>query len=261
MYTRRGDPMNIAIVTGASSGMGKEFALQIPHLYKNLDELWVIARRTGRLKELQQEIHIPIRIFDGDLQRDYIFEKIERELSRNEANIRMLVNTAGYGKIGVISELDTKEQCGMVDLNCNALTRMTCVCLPYMRKGSRIIQLASAAAFCPQPGFAVYAASKAYVLSFSHALEKEVRKKGISVTAVCPGPVRTEFFDRAGSLVSGEKEALCADARDVVKQALIDSVHGRSMSVYGASMKASKILSKILPDSLLAWAMMKINHI
>lgn len=253
--------MKIAIVTGASSGMGREFARQIPHLYKNLDELWVVARRTDRLKQLQETLEIPVRIFDGDMQRDYIFEKIQRELDRNQAEVRMLVNAAGYGKIGTVDQINLKEQCGMVDLNCTALTRMTGICFPYLAKGSRIINLASAAAFCAQPGFCVYAASKAYVLRFSQGLEKELKEKGILVTAVCPGPVRTEFFDRAGTLAAGEKQALCADADAVVKQALKDSVYGRTVSVYGAAMKGSRILSKILPDSLLTWGMMKINHV
>ena len=253
--------VKIAIVTGASSGMGREFALQIPHLYKNLDELWVVARRTDRLKSLQESIKIPVRIFDGDMQRDYIFEKIQRELERVQADVRMLVNAAGYGKIGTVREIDIKEQCGMIDLNCTSLTRMTCICLPYCTEGSRIVNLASAAAFCAQPGFAVYAASKAYVLRFSQGLAKEVKKQGILVTAVCPGPVQTEFFDRAGSLSAGEKQALCAQPEDVVKQALTDSVHGKCLSVYGLPMKGSRILSKILPDNLLTWAMMKINHV
>ena len=110
--------LKIAIVTGASSGMGREFALQIPQLYKNLDELWVVARRTDRLKNLQEQVKIPVRIFDGDMQRDYIFEKLQRELDRRQADVRMLVNAAGYGKIGNVSDIDLKEQCGMVDLNC-----------------------------------------------------------------------------------------------------------------------------------------------
>ena len=114
--------LKIAIVTGASSGMGREFALQIPQLYKNLDELWVVARRTDRLKNLQEQVKIPVRIFDGDMQRDYIFEKLQRELDRRQADVRMLVNAAGYGKIGNVSDIDLKEQCGMVDLNCTALT-------------------------------------------------------------------------------------------------------------------------------------------
>ena len=80
--------LKIAIVTGASSGMGREFALQIPQLYKNLDELWVVARRTDRLKNLQEQVKIPVRIFDGDMQRDYIFEKLQRELDRRQADVR-----------------------------------------------------------------------------------------------------------------------------------------------------------------------------
>lgn len=252
--------LKIAIVTGASSGMGREFALQIPRLYKNLDELWVVARRTDRLRSLQEQVTIPVRIFDGDMQRDYIFEKLQRELDRQQADIRMLVNAAGYGKIGTVSDIDLKEQCGMIDLNCTALTRMTGICLPYLAKGSRIINLASAAAFCAQPGFCVYAASKAYVLRFSQGMAAELKKQGILVTAVCPGPVRTEFFDRAGELVASEKEALCAEPETVVTQALKDSVRGRGVSVYGAAMKGSRILSKILPDRLLVWGMMKINR-
>lgn len=252
--------LKIAIVTGASSGMGREFALQIPQLYKNLHELWVVARRTDRLKNLQEQVKIPVRIFDGDMQRDYIFEKLQRELDRRQADVRMLVNAAGYGKIGNVSDIDLKEQCGMVDLNCTALTRMTGICLPYLSKGSRIVNLASAASFCAQPGFCVYAASKAYVLRFSQGLAAELKKRGILVTAVCPGPVRTEFFDRAGALAASEKEALCAEPEAVVTQALTDSVRGRCVSVYGAAMKGSRILSKILPDRLLVWGMMKINH-
>ena len=81
--------LKIAIVTGASSGMGREFALQIPQLYKNLDELWVVARRTDRLKSLQEQVKIPVRIFDGDMQRDYIFEKLQRELDRRQEDVRM----------------------------------------------------------------------------------------------------------------------------------------------------------------------------
>ena len=219
-----------------------------------------MARRTDRLKSLQEQVKIPVRIFDGDMQRNYIFEKIQKELEYRQADVRMLVNAAGYGKIGRVASIDLNEQCGMVDLNCTALTKMTGICLPYLSKGSRIINLASAAAFCAQPGFCVYAASKAYVLRFSQGLAAELKKQGILVTAVCPGPVHTEFFDRAGMLAVSKKEAFCAEPEAVVTQALTDSVHGRNISVYGAAMKGSRILSKILPDRLLVWGMMKINN-
>ena len=158
--------MRIAIVTGASSGIGREFARQIPRLYRNLDELWVVARRTDRLKELERELGLPLRIFDGDLNRDYICEKMEKECLRQSPDIRMLVNAAGYGKVGPVDK-ECGEQLGQIDLNCRSLTRMIQLCLPYMRRGSRILNVASAAAFCPQPGFAVYAATKAYVYARS----------------------------------------------------------------------------------------------
>ena len=244
--------MKIALVTGASSGIGREFALQIPRLYRNLDELWVAARRTERLKELQGQVDIPVRIFDGDLQRDYIFERIERELDRKEAKVRILVNAAGYGKTGAFYASDPDGQLGMIGLNCRALTKITRICLPYLTKGSRIVNIASAAALAPQPGVAVYAASKSYVYSFSQALAAELEPKGISVTAVCPGPVDTEFFRHSGVLPNAFKESAAADPRLVVRQALRDCVDRRRVSVYGMGMKAARAASKFLPYSLTA---------
>lgn len=178
--------MRIALITGASSGLGKEFAKQIPRLYKGLDELWAVARRTERLKKLEQEISIPVRIFDGDLNRDYIYERIGKELEKQSADIRMLVNAAGFGKMGKFEDIPLADQLSMVDLNCRGLTKMTGICLPYLSRGSRILNVASAAAFSSQPGFAVYAAGKAYVYRFSTALRTELVSRGIIVTAVCP---------------------------------------------------------------------------
>ena len=195
--------MRIAVVTGASSGIGKEFARQIVRCYRELDELWLIARSTEKLQNLKTELeagkNINIRIYDCDLQREYLYYRLQKDLAKSEPDIRMLVNAAGFGGIGRADKMDVDFQCNMVDVNCQALTRMTLLCLPYMSKGSRLVNVASAAAFAPQPGFVVYAATKSYVYSFSRALGEELREKGIIVTAVCPGPVDTPFFEIAGT--------------------------------------------------------------
>lgn len=253
--------MRIAVVTGASSGIGREFALQIPKLYKHLDEIWVVARRTERLKKLEKQCPVPVRIFDGDMQRDYIFEKMEKELDRKKADIRMLVNAAGYGKTGSFADIDPKEQLGMIELNCHALTKIIQICLPYLSKGSRMINVASAAAFSPQPGFAVYAASKSYVYSLSRALQAELKSRGIVVTAVCPGPVDTEFFSRSGVLPNPFKDSVRAEAGKVVHRALTDSVRKKPVSVYGTSMKALRIAARLIPDSVIAGILMQANKI
>ena len=166
----------------------------------------------------------------------------------------MLVNAAGFGKSGTVEEIageSPKIQTDMVDLNCRALTRMTLMCLPYLSRGSRIINLASAAAFCPQPSFAVYAATKSYVLSFSRGLGAELRRRGIYVTAVCPGPVDTEFFTVSGRLDNPWKKLTMVKAPRVVHQALIDSRKRKEMSVCGLPMKAAHVGAKLLPHGLI----------
>ena len=246
--------MKTAIVTGASSGMGREFVRQVGYFYRSLDEIWVIARRKERLESLRKECRVPLRIFDGDLLKKQVYRQYHNELKEKKPDIRMLVNAAGFGKSGTFSEIaseDKKLQPDMIDLNCRALTRMIQLSLPRMSKGSRIINLASAAAFCPQNGFAVYAATKAYVLSLSRALSSELRSRGIIVTAVCPGPVDTEFFQVSGELTDPLKKLTMAKAPAVVHKALKDSRKRREVSVYGASMKAARIGARLLPHRLI----------
>lgn len=249
--------MKIAIVTGASSGMGREFVRQIEHLYKELDEIWVIARRRERLEELKSRMLTNVRIIEGDLLGDLIYEEIEALLDEKKPNIRMLVNAAGFGRKGDVKDISCKDQLEMIDLNCKALTHMTKICIPFMCKGSRIVNLASAAAFCPQPAFSVYASTKSYVLSFSRSLGTELRNEGIIVTAVCPGPVETEFFDVAGKQDNPMKEAAMAKPEAVVKQALLDARDGKDVSVYGVAMKCTKAATKVLPHRVLLDAMEK----
>ena len=246
--------MKIAVVTGASSGMGREFVRQLGYFYRSLDEIWVIARRRERLEELRELSRIPIRIFEGNLIKKQVYRELSCALEEEQPDIRMLVNAAGFGKSGSVEKIASEElraQTDMVDLNCRALTRMTLFCLPYMSRGSRIVNLASAAAFCPQPGFAVYAATKSYVLSFSRALGAELRRKGVFVTAVCPGPVNTEFFNVSGTLTNPLKKLTMAKAEDVVHRALKDSRAGREMSVYGIAMRAAFLGTRLVPHGLI----------
>ena len=244
----------IAVITGASSGMGREFVLQLDSFCPSLDEIWVMARRGKRLERLAMQSQIPLRIFEGDITRKKIRRALRAALLDEKPALRILVNAAGFGRTGTVAEIAAEEpfiQTDMIDLNCRALTAITEICLPFMRKGSRIINLASAAAFCPQPSFAVYAATKAYVLSFSRALHMELKSKGIYVTAVCPGPVKTEFFRVSGELTGTLKKLTVAGAQAVVRKALKDSLAKKQLSVYGPPMKAARAGAKLLPHSLI----------
>lgn len=244
--------MKIAIVTGASSGMGREFARQIEFLYNDLDEIWVIARRKERLEELKKQLSINVRVFTGNLQYNEVYKEIESTLEEFNPDIKILVNGAGFGKVGNVEEITCKDQTDMIYLNCIALVRMTKLCIPYMLKGSHIVNLASASAFCPQPGFSVYAATKSLVLSFSRALREELLGQAITVTAVCPGPVETEFFNVSGKKENnGMKDSVTAKPEKVVKKALRDAEKGRTMSVYGLSMKLCRIATKLIPHGII----------
>ncbi len=244
---------NIALITGASSGMGREFAKIIDQKLTSIDEIWIVARRAQRLETLSEELSKDSKIIVGDLSDLSGIDIIEQELLKEKPNVKMLVNCAGFGKIGHVDKSDVKEQSDMVSLNCTALTRLTRVALDYMDYNSRIINIASVAAFIPQPDFAVYAASKSYVLSFSRALNSELKSRDIYVTAVCPGPADTEFFDIAETQKGRVwyKNMFMVKCENVVKQAFYDSIHKKEMSIYGIPMKALYVVSKIIPHRFL----------
>lgn len=247
--------MNIAIITGASSGMGKEFARQLAGSLVKTDEIWLLARRRDKLRELAHEltaeaVHgqaVKIRTIAIDMTDEGKLARFAEMLMIRNAGISVLVNCAGTGIYGAFEKQSRDEVTQTVRLNVLALTQMTKFCLPYMRKGSKIIQLSSGAAFLPQADFAVYAASKAYVYSFSLALSKELQKKGISVTTVCPGPVKTPFLDHAygryGEMNTLKKMTM-AKPEKVVKKALQDCKKHKAVSVYGLPMKLLYGLTK-----------------
>lgn len=250
--------MNIAIITGASSGMGREAARQIDSIYTNgISEIWLVARRSNRLKELADSLTHKTRILPFDLTDEKDLEEFELSLSLIQPKIKLLVNAAGYGIVGPFSASSCKEQTGMIRLNCEALTRVTHICLEYLKKGGRIVNFASSAAFVPQIDFSVYAATKSYVLSFSRSLNEELRPLNISVTAVCPGPVETEFFkiaEKNGSNFNFKKHFM-ANEKAVVNKALADAYRRRTLSIYSVSMQLFSVLTKFVPHGLMLRAM------
>lgn len=129
------------------------------------------------LLEVAQHLEHTTRVLDMDVTKKEPIERLKKLLAEEKPVIRMLVNCAGYGILGEFFDSNISDELGMIEVNCKALTQMTYLCLPYMRKNSRVIQLASSAAFLPQPNFAVYAATKSYVYSFSRALNQELRRK------------------------------------------------------------------------------------
>ncbi|TCT17012.1 hypothetical protein EDC18_101308 [Natranaerovirga pectinivora] len=245
--------MKIAVITGASSGLGNEFAKQISKKVKGIDELWLIARREDKLMALKESIkNVNCRVIPLDLTDRNTFTVYENLLKEHSPKICMLINSAGFGKMGSFDEIDINDQLEMVDLNIKSLLKMTHASMPYLIKNGRVIQIASSAGFMPQPSFNTYAATKSFVISFSRALNQELKERGIKVTAVCPGPVETEFFDVAGGEVSMSiKKLAMAKADVVVKKALDDSIKGKEISVYGPLMNVFRVMAKVLPHRLI----------
>lgn len=244
--------MAIAIITGASGGIGREFVRQIAG-DREVDAIWVLARRVDRLAELQGEIDKRLVVKGIDLACKSDLNRFNEELKAASPNVKYLVNCAGLGYIGAFDGLKCEEIARMIDINCTALSFVTYYVLPYINDGGAIINLASSAAFLPQPNFAVYAASKSYVLSLSRALREELKPRKIKVTAVCPGPVKTEFFDIAEvrNKIAAYKKKYMVNAKDVVCAALRASARGKAVTTYSISMKSFRLACKILPHKWL----------
>lgn len=245
--------MNIAIVTGASSGMGREFVLQLPG-YVSVDEIWVIARRADALEALKAEVPVPVRPIALDLCEITSFDKVQQLLEAEKPNIRLLVNAAGFGKFGSFENVSTEDDCKMIDLNCKALVLMTRLCVPYMEKGSHILQLDSLSAFQPVPYITTYGATKAFVLSYSRAMNRELKPKGIRCMAMNPGWVRTEFFNHAFQTNGGSEVQYfnhLYEAKDCVATGLKDLYRTKKdYSVHGLPIKGQVALVKLVPHRI-----------
>lgn len=250
--------MKIAIVTGATSGMGKEMVYHLADRISGLSEIWVIGRRKEILESFIGNVPVRIRTFALDLTNPNDRKVLQTALIERHPDVRFLVNAAGVGYTGQIGKIASHKTENMIRLNCEALSLVTEMVLPYLSTGSHIIQFASAAAFVPQPGFAVYAAAKSYVLSYSRALAAELKAQGIIVTAVCPGTVQTEFLDVAleGKPLPKYKKMIMINPEKVVKCAVDDTLKGKEVSVAGFPMKGFQLICKLIPHE---WIMKMIS--
>ena len=244
--------MNIAIVTGASSGMGREFVLQLSE-YVKVDEIWAIARRGDALETLKNEVSVPVRPISLDLCEKSSFVQIEKLLEAEKPNVKLLVNAAGFGKFGAYHKVSLEDESRMIDLNCKAVVLMTRLVLPYMASGSHILQLDSLSAFQPVPYITTYGATKAFVLSYTRAMIRELKGTGIRMMAMNPGWVKTEFFDHAMKTNAGEVQYFnrLYEAKDVVATGLKDLYKTKKdYSVHGLPIRNQVRAVKLLPHSL-----------
>ena len=244
--------MNIAIVTGASSGMGRQFVLQLSQ-YVTVDEIWVIARRESALTELAKEVSVNVRPVCLDLCDRDSFTQLAALLEAEKPDVKLLVNAAGFGKFGSFENIPAEEDYRMIDLNCTALVAVTRIVLPYMHRGSHVLQLDSLSAFQPVPFITTYGATKAFVLSYCRAMNAELKPRGIRMMAMNPGWVKTEFFLHSQKTNQGEVRYFnrLYEAKDVVATGLRDLYKTKTpYSVHGFPVRMQVRAVKLLPHSM-----------
>ncbi len=242
----------IAIITGASSGMGKDFAIQLSQEYQylNIDEIWLIARREDRLKEVEEIISsieghpvtkcIPMDICGKEGCHKFSTLLQDEKNASGDFEITVLINNAGFGTYGPFEETPVEKEMEMIELNCTTLTGITGYSLPFMNENSFIINTASMAAFAPLGNFAVYGGTKAYVLSYSLALAAELKPRGISVCALCPGSVSTEFANVASN--GARKEVLHGySSEKTVRHCLKKAFSGKHIAILRLKWKLQAI--------------------
>jgi short-subunit dehydrogenase len=245
--------MKIAVITGASSGLGSEYAYAVSLLRQDIEEIWLIARRQDKLEEVASNLSKKSRVLALDITDPEGVKKYTALLESEKAEVSLLINNAGFGKLGLFYELSTDDNAGMIRLNCEALTVFTSVILPFMYEGGEIINTCSIASFAPNSRMAVYSSTKAFVLSFSRALREELKKRKINVMAVCPGPMETEFLSVAG-IGKGDSKTFDMLPRDKAQKVALHSLKAskakKAVFCDHFFYKFYRIVAKILPTSL-----------
>ena len=242
----------IAVITGASSGLGREFARLLVR-ESGVEEIWAIARDLRKLDRLKAELGEKIATFSLDLSQPSEIRRFQDELERENPSIQWLINNAGFAKLCSWGDLTLEETFNMIDLNCGGIAGMALSCIPYMPRGSHMLNTASQAAFQPLPYQNLYSSTKAFVRNYSRALNVELVEKGIAVTAVCPGWMDTALFDRAriGAEKATQNFVGMISPERVAIKALRDAKKGRDISVCSLYVKAAHVAAKLLPQRMM----------
>lgn len=245
--------MRIALITGASSGLGREFARQVDAAHE-VDEIWGVGRNGQALRELEKELATTFRPMLLDLTQSTSLTALRKILEQEKPGIEIVINAAGFGRIGSWQDIPLADCAAMIDLNCKAAVFVTQLAIPYMVRYGRILEICSAAAFQPLPYINVYSASKSFLYHYSCALHDELKGRQIGVTAVCPYWIDdTKFIERAKQTEEQDyvtNYMLPSKSPDVVRQALADAAVGAMLSTPGMVSRLDYIAAKIVPFSL-----------
>lgn len=242
----------IAIITGASTGLGREFVKLIKNK-DEIEEIWAIARHEDKLNKLRKQMGKKIKPISMDMSDRTLIEKFGRMLSESDVEVHYLINNAGYAKFCSYNDLSVEDSLNMIDLNIGGVVAMGLVCIPYMPKGSHIINIASQAAFQPLPYQNLYSSTKAFVRNYTRALNVELKDRGITTTAVCPGWIKTDLYNRADIGASKATRRFCGMTTPdkVAKKAMADADRCKDISIYSFYVNFCHIVAKLLPQQLM----------
>ena len=243
---------NIAIVTGASDGFGKEFVRLLVN-DNSIDEIYALSRSDEKLTALKQELGDKIKPYIIDLSVSEKIKEFGKYIETQNATVKILINNAGFAKFCSYDDISIDESLNMINLNISGVVAMGLTCIPFMEEGSHILNIASQAAFQPVPYQNIYSATKSFVKNYSQALNIELKDKGIKVTAVCPGWMKTNLYDRGCiGAKKGTKRFMCmVSPEKAAKQALKDAYNNKDISIYGWHVKLCALITRFLPEKII----------
>lgn len=247
--------MNIAIVTGASSGLGREYVRLLDE--QSVDEIWLISRHQEKLEETAHALKTKSRILPLDLQDPASYTSFAAALRQEQPVVSYFIHAAGYGRMGRAAAMTEADTSGMIAVHCQAAVSLTKAVIPYCQQGSHIVEICSCAAFQPLPYLAVYAACKAFLLRYSRALAEELKPSGILVSAVCPYWVKDTAFIATAKKTDQENRfthyLFAGDKKTIARRSFRQIRQGRVVITPDLISTLHRISSGILPQSFFIW--------